>query len=270
MPRVGNLTLALAASLAAHLALVLAMPTVQITFPVRVERVVEVEIAEPEPEPEPVPEPEPPPPEPAEPPEPPPPKPISSAEVEFLANALARRVPLQATPPPAPPPLRLPTRRVELPEPDAIPWEPPPRARPEPLPPSARPQADAVAAPDLSSAAALAETLLDGTVAQAQPHEPAPPPSPPPLEIESEFGLERRVAFAPPLPHLQIQNPADVRIQFWVSPRGEVTNASPIQRGDPALDSAAIVYVKKFRFNPLPPGQEQVQWGTLRVKFQLE
>jgi TonB family protein len=127
-----------------------------------------------------------------------------------------------------------------------------------------------VVAPDLSSTTTLAEALLEGASVPTQPEEPAPPPSLPKLEIESEFGLERRVAFAPPPPRLQIQHPADVRIQFWVSPRGEVTNASPIQRGDPALDSAAIDYVKKFRFTPLPSGEQQVQWGTLRVKFRLE
>jgi protein TonB len=261
--------MALAASFAAHLAVVLALPRLQIVLPVTVERVVELEVVQPEVDAEPEPAEEAPP-EPAEPQEPGPPQPISPREAEFLTETLARSVPLVATPPPAVPRLRLPTLKAPTPESDVIPWEPAPRPVPEPLPRSTQMRAEAPAAPDLKTATALAEALLDESSSRVRDEQPRPAPPMRQLEIESQFGLERRVASAPAPPRVRIENPADVRIQFWVSPRGEVINTAVIQRGDPALDRAATEYVKKLRFNPLPPGEEQVQWGTIPVKFRLE
>ncbi len=46
--------------------------------------------------------------------------------------------------------------------------------------------------------------------------------------------------------------------------------ACPLQRGETDLDQAALAYIKQFRFNPLPTGEEAEQWGTIRVRFRLE
>ncbi|MHB8765827.1 MAG: energy transducer TonB family protein, partial [Deferrisomatales bacterium] len=184
------------------------------------------------------------------------------------AEALARAVP--SPPPPASPPVRVPRRELRLPEPDVLPWVPPSPPGPEPARRAPAPRLEAPPGPAAAEAAELARALLR----QAAPAAPSPvsPPraeSTPRLDIQWAEGAARRVVVEPPLPGVQFRHAADVSIRFWVSHRGEVLRALPTQRGDPELDAAALAYVKGFRFNPLPPGQEHEQWGTIRVRFRF-
>jgi len=252
---------ALVASVGLHLLVVLAVPGVRVRLPIGTsDRLVEVELQR---------EPEPPPLETPAPPEPSPTVPLTPEAAEALGQELMQHTPRGAAPPQAPP-LRLPERATLLPEPDTLPWSPSPTWETEPLPQPENPTVRATPGPDLGSATALAESLLKETTTQAAPVEEPIQAAMRRLEIEGPVGVERRVLKEPPPPRVPICNPASVAIKFFVSPRGEVTRAFPTQRGDPELDRAALAYIKSFRFNALPPGEEQEQWGTIRVRFRLE
>ncbi len=261
MARSGTLALAAAASLLVHLAFLFAVPGVRVDLTVAVEELLEVEVAPVVPQPTP--------PEPL-----PEPKPAEDArldpqELESVSDALARTLSASVPPAPAAPPVRLPARSRAIPEPDVIPWTAPPPPGPEPLPRVERLPLAAPAGPDLRVAGSLARELL-ASAAPPPRDTPAQATLEPlsPLEIEWQAGVARRVVQEPPLPQVPIRNPADVRIKFWVSPRGEVVRALPLTLGDAALDRAALAYVKGFRFNGID--EEREQWGTIRVRFRLE
>ena len=124
--------------------------------------------------------------------------------------------------------------------------------------------------PDQQRALDLAGALLrDLATAPVPDSTPSVVPLPQ-LEIEGPVGRDRQLLVQPSPPEVTIQHSADVRLKFFVSPRGEVVRAQPIARGDAALDRAALAYIKKFRFNALPHGDQREQWGTIRVRFRLE
>lgn len=263
MTRANILAVAVTVSLALHLVLFLMVPGMRLTLPASTETVVEVEVAEPQPEPPPEPEP---PPQPLEPKEAQAP-PLAPAAAESLSELLAGAVATAPLPPPTAPAVRLPRREALLPEPDTLSWSVSPPPGPSTLPRASLPRMPVPGAPDLAAAEGLAQRLLE---AAAQAPEAAAPRSLDRLKIEWQKGVDRRVTHEPPAPSVPIRNPADVRIQFWVSPRGTVTRAEVLQTADPDLDRAALAYVKAFRFNDLPSGQDQEQWGTIRVSFRLE
>ena len=272
MTRPQVIAVALVASLALHLALVL-VPGLRMRLPINRETLVEVQVVPPEEAPQPAPEP--PPPEPAAAPPTPPataaPAPLAANAAEVLEQALAPLVPATAPAAVAPPPLQLPRRALELPGAATIAWTPPAPQALEPPPQGSgyRPMTALPAGPDQQQAQFLAAALLQELA--ATPEEPVQPLVPPPqLEIEGPVGKERKVVTQPPPPSVTIRHSADVRLKFWVSPRGEVVRAVPIARGDAELDRAALAYVKQFRFNPLPHGDQREQWGTIRVRFRLE
>lgn len=265
MSRASVLTTAFLASLLVHAALLVAVPGRRTLLPVVVERLFEVEVLAPEP----IALPEPPlPPEDLESQPSPSPRPLARDEAAAVSEILQRAA-LPPPPPPAAPPVRLPARNYALPEVDDLEWELPKPPGPEPLPQAITPRPEAPPAPRVSAASDLARSLLEDLSASPPPG-PSVPQGLPRIDIEGPVGVERKVTREPPPPQVPIRNPVDVRIKFWVSPRGEVIRAVPTQRGDPALDSAALAYIKSFRFNALPPGDEKEQWGTIRVKFRLE
>jgi outer membrane biosynthesis protein TonB len=50
-----------------------------------------------------------------------------------------------------------------------------------------------------------------------------------------------------------------------------VGSVVPLLRGDAELESIAMNYLKRWRFNPLNEGGSTVeQWGTITVKFRLK
>ncbi|GAB6062667.1 TonB family protein [Deferrisoma palaeochoriense] len=262
MTRQSPLTLALAASLAVHGALLVLTPGFRWQIPVRDRGPVEVELLRPAAEPlRP------------EPPEPPPdteapPEPLEAAEAErILGQAL---FPELAAPPriAPPPPIRPPARRAPAPaEPDEVPWVAPPPLPPVPEPmPQLPSSVPAVAAPEEAPRTRV-ENLLARLEAREQPEPPAPLE---PLDIEWQEGVSRRLLEAPPVPAVPVVQPVTVRVKFWVSPRGDVTQTLVIQRGAPDLDRIAQQYVARLRFNPLPAGRNVEQWGIVTVRFELE
>jgi len=53
-----------------------------------------------------------------------------------------------------------------------------------------------------------------------------------------------------------------------VTPNGIVDQVIPVERGDTRLESTAIHYLKKWKFDPLSPNLKQErQWGILTVRF---
>jgi len=252
---------AVTASVALHLLLALAVPGLRVRLPLGSNRLVEVELQR---------EPEAPAPEPLAPPEPRPALPLAPAAAAELGRALVQWAPRSTVAPPPAPPVRLPSRSATLPEPDTLEWSPSPAWEAEPLPQPPQVTARAAPSPDVDAAADLAESLLRGATSQAATSEEPAQAAMRRLEIEGPVGTERRVVKEPALPRLAIRNPASVAIKFFVSARGEVTRAFPTQRGDLELDRAALAYIKAFRFNALPPGEEQEQWGTIRVRFRLD
>ncbi len=255
---------AFAASVAVHALLVAVVPGFRWRLPVRPWERIEVRFLRPE-------EPPPPEPEPVKPPKPPPeaPAPLLPSEVEAVARGVAARLARAAPPAPAVPAVRPPRRRAELPEPETIPWVAPVRP---PLPSPSGPATRAEPLPP-GPAVKVPEAVLERLLAAARVGEPERPERPPalaPLRIEWQEGVERRLVFAPPPPEPDIRNEAEVRVRFWVSPRGEVTQALVVRRGDPELDAAALDYVRRLRFNALPPGDEREQWGTVTLRFLLE
>jgi len=276
MTRPRLLVVALVASAVLHTALLL-VPGLRLRLPIYRETLVEVqvvapaEVSPPKPAPTPVPAP-PPPPEPAAAPPAPPaptaPAPLADAAATILEQALA---PATAPPAVAPPPLQLPRRELDLPGAATIAWTPPPPRAATPPPQGAvfRPPNALPAGPDQQQARLLAEALLRDLAA---PREQAVQPlvAPPALEIEGPVGQEREVVVRPPPPLVAIRHSADVRLKFFVSPRGEVLRAEPLTRGDAALDQAARAYILQFRFSPLPAGDQREQWGTIHVRFRLE
>jgi TonB family protein len=255
------LALAVGTSIALHLLAVLLVPAAKVRLVVGGEHLVEVELRPP-----------PPPPlpeatfQPATPTSAPP---VTRDELEALARALPAPETPGAGRPLAASPLRLPARSAPLPEPDAIEWPRLVLERPEPLPPRPGLALLRPAAPDPRAATDVARALLaERPSAAAQ--DAAAQEAMRRLEIEGPVGVDRRVVHEPPLPRVPIRHPASVAIRFYVSPRGDVSRAFPTERGDSELDRAALAYIKAFRFNPLPPGEEKEQWGTIRVRFRLE
>ena len=269
MTRSNTIALALGASLIIHLALALLIPGFRVTLPVSVERLVQVRLTEPEPPPVP---PRAPPPEPV--PLPTPRSamtPVSAAEAEGVAQALARSIPSARVPVSPTPPIQLPERTTApLPGTSTIPWVPAPTSASDLLPEAPRLQPEAPSRPDPRLALSVTDALIRKASAGPRAGTSEPGPAVQRLEIEGQVGLERKLLYEPPPPKVQIHNPVEVRIQFWVSPFGEVTRAIPIQVGDPDYDSAALAWVKRFRFSSLEAGDRREQWGTIRVKFRLE
>jgi len=79
---------------------------------------------------------------------------------------------------------------------------------------------------------------------------------------------ERRILYKPPLPKIVSEHSVQIKLKFWVTPNGIVDQVIPIERGGTKLESVAIRFLKKWRFDPLPPEvRQERQWGILTVKF---
>lgn len=60
---------------------------------------------------------------------------------------------------------------------------------------------------------------------------------------------------------------AQIRIKFTVSADGFVTSMIPMQKGDPALEKAAMDALRQWRFNPLKENKEM--YGIITFRFRL-
>lgn len=100
----------------------------------------------------------------------------------------------------------------------------------------------------------------------------SPPPVSSPLPLK-RFGIQGPVAkrkplFRPVPPKVHVQIESEITLKFWVRPDGVVGRIIPEQKGDAALEAAAIRYLEGWRFTPLPLHESQVeQWGIITVRF---
>lgn len=267
MSNYSSLSPALAASLFVHLAVILAIPSPRFDLPAETETIIEVAVAEPEPKR-------------AEAVRPPPPEPLkelesmpklSAEEDSALSDALASAIFATAPPPAAAPAITLPTRKVGLPEPDAISWSAPQAVALDPLPGIPAPPSKNPPGPDMRAVKSLADSLLRDLAGAKISDKPGFVKKLRDIEIEWEDGgAAREIVHLPSPPKVQSRNQTDVRVKFWISPQGIVLRALPIQRGEPEQEKAALTYIKAFKFSELPPGQDREQWGTLNVKFRVE
>ncbi len=90
-------------------------------------------------------------------------------------------------------------------------------------------------------------------------------------EASAPFRIEglNREPVNTPLPAFLSQN-SDVRVtvRITVDPLGNVTQALPVRRGDPAQDREVLRVVRGWRFNPLPSNAPQeAQQGLITFVF---
>ncbi len=93
--------------------------------------------------------------------------------------------------------------------------------------------------------------------------------------LNSDTGIEwkgaaRKIKSRPPLPKISSKVAGDVQIKFWVDRDGKVTQMIPMRKLDTGVESMAMRYIKKWEFEPLPRGKEDLQWGIITLKIRLK
>lgn len=66
-----------------------------------------------------------------------------------------------------------------------------------------------------------------------------------------------------------VKSSSQIVLQFKVLPDGTVTSIIPIQKANPELEEAAILALKRWRFNPLPAGNNEIMIGKIPLTFIL-
>ncbi len=81
----------------------------------------------------------------------------------------------------------------------------------------------------------------------------------------------RRIIFRPPPPKAGFSgSSAVIRLRFWVLSDGTVGRVIPVRKGNANLEGVAANHMKRWRFNPLPPGApEREQWGEIDFRFRV-
>ncbi|MDQ7039327.1 MAG: TonB family protein [Rhodothermus sp.] len=83
-------------------------------------------------------------------------------------------------------------------------------------------------------------------------------------------GLDRTLVQAP-LPVYAEKVNAIIRVRIVVDPQGRIVQAIPLIKGNPALERAVLEALRRWRFNPLPPGVPlENQTGVITFRFRLE
>jgi len=95
-------------------------------------------------------------------------------------------------------------------------------------------------------------------------------------EIVDGPAKNRAVLYQPPLPAYPSWAQAEtldfnIELKFNVASDGRVSYAEPVaSSGYPEVDLTAIKYIKNWRFNSLPKGETEEQWGRIKLRFRLE
>ena len=73
------------------------------------------------------------------------------------------------------------------------------------------------------------------------------------------------------LPHFpsNVKSSSQIVLQFKVLPDGTVSSIIPLQKANPELEEAAILALKKWKFNPLPSGSNEIMIGKIPLTFIL-
>lgn len=64
-----------------------------------------------------------------------------------------------------------------------------------------------------------------------------------------------------------VTNSAQIKIRFTVLPNGTVGIAMPMQKGEPALEKAALSAIRRWRFNPIQDNKEMA--GVITFSFKI-
>jgi TonB family protein len=81
----------------------------------------------------------------------------------------------------------------------------------------------------------------------------------------------REIIYQPPPPKVNINVEGEVVLEFWILPDGSVGRVIPRQKVDTQLEQAAISYIQKWRFAPLPENVAQLeQLGIISIKYKLQ
>jgi len=82
---------------------------------------------------------------------------------------------------------------------------------------------------------------------------------------------QRKLLYRPRPPRLELPSSMEIELKFWVLPDGSVGQVIPVKRGNALLEREMMVYLKKWRFNPLPPYlPQEKQWGTIPIKYLIK
>jgi len=67
-----------------------------------------------------------------------------------------------------------------------------------------------------------------------------------------------------------VDRDVELRFRFSVTPAGDVTAIRPLQKGDPALEEAAITALRQWRFQQLPLASPQInQEAVITFRFKI-
>ncbi len=100
-----------------------------------------------------------------------------------------------------------------------------------------------------------------------------PETSPQPASVEISWsGPPRRYLYKPPDPSYSSPKrlEGEVKLKFWVDPQGKVSNVVVLRKLDAHLEHLATDYMKRWRFEQLQGKQQELQWGTINIKFRQE
>ncbi|HPQ39435.1 MAG TPA: energy transducer TonB [bacterium] len=92
-------------------------------------------------------------------------------------------------------------------------------------------------------------------------------PVEPALQITGEVA-RRKVVYRPPPPRPTTQKSGTVHIKFWVLPDGTIGKMVPLMRSDPELETIAMEYLERFRFEAVDPSVGR-QSGSIPIRFQI-
>lgn len=71
-------------------------------------------------------------------------------------------------------------------------------------------------------------------------------------------------------PQVQLEAASSIELKFWVRADGTVERVVPLKRGATALEEAGMNYFRQWRFNPLANGDEELQWGIITIRYELQ
>ena len=87
-----------------------------------------------------------------------------------------------------------------------------------------------------------------------------------PYELKWEGDI-RRVPLAQPLPINIGNSNASITVRFEVRPNGTVGRIIPLRKMHAELEMEIMRTLRSWRFNRLPKGIQQPQWGTVTFRF---
>lgn len=87
------------------------------------------------------------------------------------------------------------------------------------------------------------------------------------LQITGEVA-RRKVIYRPPPPRPTTSMSGTVHIKFWVLPDGTIGKMVPLMRSNPELETIAMEYLERFRFEAVDPSVGR-QSGSIPIRFQI-